>query len=719
MCERNDSSGLLEYFGANVSNDCMHGQGGGWGLEWASPRSTKDAMFHANNSSPAALIQRLESLQAGLNLIAQGFTLIDEDLRIVAWNQPFLDLLGFPASMLYVGAPFESFIRFNAERGEYGHGDVEPLIRARMDMARSFLAHDFVRVRPDGKVLRVHGVPVPGHGFVTLYSDITEQHRQQRLSQDQTTLLEARVRERTQALSEINQALRQTLEEKDAMARSLHQSEARMRLITDSIPALIAYFDKNRNYHYVNRGYQDWFGLDTAHPEHISAKEFLGSETYAHIKPNIGKALAGSAVTFEYDVKAAGGSTKAARTTLIPEVEADGRVVGCFELTFDIGDERRSHKVLAQAQKMEAVGQLTGGLAHDFNNILAVILGNLTALAEHQSMEPLFDEYLAPAMDAARRGSELISGLLSFSRKQPIEPEVVDVNAQLRHVERLVSRTMPRTLSLEIATTSSPLMVRMNPNQFQNAVLNLLLNARDASDSKGRILVDSQGLVLGSAEALQWHLPAGNYVRVRVRDFGCGMDETTRSRAFEPFYTTKPIGQGSGLGLSMVYGFVRQTAGAIDIESAPGHGTCFSILLPALEAASVRVHPPAHPAHSVPATQGLCLLVEDDAAVRQLVRRHLLELGYSVIEAENGVEAQDMLLRVPDIGVLVSDIVMPGGIDGREVARQAIARGDIPKIVLMSGYAPETTTPLPVPVPLLSKPFTKAELAAALLPSEH
>ncbi|MBS0494303.1 MAG: PAS-domain containing protein [Proteobacteria bacterium] len=673
-------------------------------------------MMQASDNSTEILIQKLDSLQAGLNLIDQGFTLIDEELRIVAWNKPFVDLLGFPISMVYAGAPFESFMRFNAERGEYGHGDVEPLIRARMDLARSFRPHDFVRIRPNGKVLRVHGVPVPGHGFVTLYSDITEQHRQQRQIQDQTMSLEARVRERTLALSETNQEMRKTLAEKDAMSRSLHQSEARLRLITDSIPALIAYFDKDRIYHYVNRGYQEWFGLDTTRPERISAKRFLGLETYAQIKPNIGKALAGSSVSFEYDIKAIDGTTKVARTKLIPEIAPDGSVIGCFELTFDIGDERRSHKVLAQAQKMEAVGQLTGGLAHDFNNILAVILGNLTALAEQQGMEPLFEECLAPAMDAARRGSELISGLLRFSRKQPFEPEVVDANLQMRHVERLVARTMPSTLSLEIETVSTPLMVRMNPNQFQNAILNLILNARDASDSRGRILADCQGHELSPAEALQWHLPAGHYVRVRVRDFGCGMDETTRSRAFEPFYTTKPVGQGSGLGLSMVYGFVRQSAGAIDIESAPGQGTCFSILLPALEAVPIPSQSPDNPSQSTAATQGLCLLVEDDPGVRQLVRRHLLELGYSVLEAENGVEAMDMLERIPDIGALVSDVVMPGGVDGRDVARKALERGDIPKIVLMSGFAPETTSPLSVP--LLSKPFTKAELAGALQPLE-
>ena len=669
-------------------------------------------MYLASTSNAVPLTQRLESLQAGLDLIDQGFTMINERLEIVAWNTPFLELLEFPQSMLYVGAPFESFMRFNAERGEYGHGDVEPLIHSRMEMARAFEAHDFVRIRPNGTVLRVHGVPVPGHGFVTLYSDITEQYRQQREIQDQSTLQEARVKERTLALSDINRALRQTLEEKEAMSRSLHQSEARMRLITDSIPALIAYFDSNRKYHYVNRGYQDWFGLDTSHPECISAKQFLGNATYALIRPNIGKALAGAAVTFEYEVKAIDGSTKVARTTLIPEVDVAGHVIGCFELTFDISDELRSRKVLAQAQKMEAVGQLTGGLAHDFNNILTVILGNLTSLAEQASVAPLFDEYLAPAIEAARRGSELINELLRFSRKQPLETEVVDVNVQLRHVERLVSRTMPSTMTLEIQSAGTPLMVRMNPNQFQNAVLNLILNARDASDVNGRILVDCQAHALTQVDALPWHLPEGNYVRVRVQDFGAGMDETTRSRAFEPFFTTKPVGQGSGLGLSMVYGFVRQTAGAIDIESAPSQGTCFSLLLPAQEALRAVVPQVESLSGESMASQGLCLLVEDDAGVRQLVRRYLLELGYSVLEAENGVEAQDMLLRVPDIAVLVSDIVMPGGVDGREVARQALSRGDIPKIVLMSGFAPESGGALPVP--LLSKPFGKDELAAFL-----
>lgn len=685
-------------------------------LELALPQPLSHAMTLASNRSKASLNHRLNALQAGLDLIDQGFTLTDEKLQIVAWNQALIDLFEFPPSMVYEGAPLESFVRFNVERGEHGQGDVEHLVRGRMAMAQSFKPYVLEFNRPNGTILRINSIPVPGLGFITLYTDITEQKRQEQQIHEHTVLMEARLQERTQALSETNNELRQTLTDKEVMSRSLLQSEARMRLITDSIPALIAYFDR-RTYHYVNRGYQDWFGLDTTKPQSIRAKEFLGSDTFAQIKPNIGKALAGTAVTFEYEVKAIDGNTKVVRTSLIPDIEANGNVIGCFELTFDISSERHSHQLLAQAQKMEAVGQLTGGMAHDFNNILTVILGNLSALSEQASIAPLIQEYVAPAVEAARRGSELISGLLSFSRKQPIEPEVVDINTQLRHVERLVSRTLPSSMTMDVQIEKSPLLVRMNPNQFQSAVLNLIINARDASSSTGLISVSCSADSLNVSDAFQWHLPVGNYVRVKVRDFGCGMDEITRSRAFEPFFTTKPVGQGNGLGLSMVYGFVRQTAGAIYIESAQNEGTCFNMLLPAFETGPYRARPGAAPEMPEPNSQGLSLLVEDDAGVRQLVRRYLLELGYSVIEAENGVEAQDILLGMSKIDLLLSDIVMPGGVDGREVARQALARGDIPKILLMSGFAPETGVTLPIP--LLTKPFSKVQLAAALQPVKH
>ena len=635
--------------------------------------------------------RRNASLQAGLDLIDQGFTLIDENLCMVAWNQTFLRLLDFPESMGFVGAPFESFMRFNAERGEYGEGTREQQISERMRAASSFTAHDMERTRPNGTILRIRGVPVPNHGFVTLYSDVTAQRSAEKLIRDNTMLLESRVADRT---------------------ASLKRSEQQMRLITDSIPALVAYVDRDRSYRYVNRGYQDWFGLDPAHPQAVSARAFLGADTYAQIKPHITQALRGEAVTFEYDVRTVDGRNLVARTTLIPEVTADGTVAGCFELTFDITDQRRSHELIAQAQKMDALGQLTGGLAHDFNNILTVILGSLTALAEEPSAKIHATEYIDPAIDAARRGSELIKGLLSFSRKHPVETSVVDINKIVATVDKLVRRSLPEAITLRVQLESKPLTARLDGNQLQNALINLILNARDATQGRGNIAIQCSATVLTPLQAGVLHVPSGPYVCVQVTDNGCGMDASTRARVFEPFFTTKRTGEGTGLGMAMVYGFARQSGGTVDIASALDKGTRVSLWLPA----DIEVLPmgqiPMVRTSNAPPEQGLALLVEDDADVRRVVRRLLLDLGFAVLEAETGVEALQILNQTSGIRLLLSDIVMPGGVDGRQVARHALEQGQVPKIILMSGYAPDSDE-LP-DIPLLAKPFTKSQLSDLL-----
>ena len=666
-------------------------------------------------SPPTATQQhRYEALQAGLDLIDQGFTLIDENLCMVAWNSSFLRLLGFPETLVYVGAPFEKFIRFNTDRGEYGDGNPDVYIHERIKVAKAFLPHTMERVRPNGTVLRIHGVPIPGHGFVTLYSDVTEQRRSEKLIRDQNLLLDSRVTERTAELSAMNDQLREALHAKDTITGSLHRSESQMRLITDSIPALVAYFDRKRTYRYVNRGYLDWFGLNPDKPQEVSARAFLGVDTYTRIKPNIMRALRGEAVTFEYELRTIDGRLLVVRTSLIPELAQDGTVAGCFELTFDITKERRSHELLVQAQKMEALGQLTGGLAHDFNNILTVILGNLNALTEHSSAKPYLNNYINPAVDAARRGSKLIQGLLSFARKQPLEASLVDINPLLVTVDQLVRHSLPEAVTLQIRATSAPLIAYIDPHQLQNALLNLILNARDAMEERGEISIHCATKTLDAVLANQMNLAPGRYVEIQVRDDGCGMDAATRSRIFEPFFTTKMQGHGTGLGLAMVYGFAHQSGGTVIIESEPGWGTQVSLWLPEVDAVSAEAPaaPPIFSVYSDPIEQGLALLVDDDQGVRQIVRHLLLELGFSVIEAESGAEALQLIDQTPGIRLLLSDIVMSGGVDGHQVVHHAMARGDIPNIVLMSGNAPQTGNR--PDVPFLSKPFTKAQLVATL-----
>ena len=635
--------------------------------------------------------RRYESLRAALDLVDQGFTLIDRDLRFVAWNKTFLRLLDFPPEMGYVGAPFESFMRFNAERGEYGSGDPQGYIDERMRAARAFEPHVMERVRPDGTVLMVRGVPVPGHGFVTLYSDITARRNAERQIREHTTLLETRVAERT---------------------AELRRSEAQMRLITDSIPALIAYFDRDGVYRYINRGYHEWFGLDTGNPGALSAKESRGAATDAGIRGNVARALAGEAVTFEYETAVVDGRRVIARTTLVPEIAPDATVAGCFELTFDITEQQHAQEMLVQAQKMEALGQLTGGLAHDFNNILTVIIGNLAALGDARAGDPAMAEFVDPAVEAARRGADLIKGLLSFARKQPLEAQAADVGPLLASVGRLVRRSLPENLQLDIDAGGAPLWAWIDAHQLQNTLLNLIFNARDATPDEGRIGIQAVAQALDPARAAALQVEPGDYVRIEVSDNGSGMDAPTLARVFEPFATTKRPGLGSGLGMAMVYGFVRQSGGAIDIHSTVSRGTTVSLWLPAFEGSAEPELPADLAPDAAHGGQGLALLVEDDPQVRKVVRRSLLELGFTVIEAGNGSEAMQILDRTPGIALLLSDVVMPGGIDGRALAAHARTQRGVPKVVLMSGYAPDLGQP--TDVPLLAKPFSTAQLAALL-----
>jgi PAS domain S-box-containing protein len=635
--------------------------------------------------------QRHQALQAGLNLIDQGFTLINEQLQLIAWNQAFLRLLDFPQSMGYVGAPFESFMRYNAERGEYGPGNADELVCERVQAASTFQAHDIVRVRPNGTALRVRGFPVPGHGFVTLYSDITEQRQAEETIRQQNAELENRVAERT---------------------AKLHRSEQQMRLITDSIPALIAYFDSNKVYRYINRGYQEWFGLDPANPDKVSAREYLGPEVYRGIRGNVAQALAGSPVTYEYDLVTLDGAARVARTTLIPDQTSEGVVAGCFELTFDITEQRRTQAMLVQAEKMDALGQLTGGLAHDFNNILTVIIGNLEGLRTElrASTEPsdLADEFVTPALTAAKRGTELIRGLMTFSRRQPLQSQAVEMNSAIDAICRLVKRSLPERISLTHDKPGAPAWALVDASQLENALVNLIMNARDAIEKSGAIHLALGCEPLDEATAARRGVKPGEFVRIQVKDSGCGMDEHTASRVFEPFFTTKPLGKGTGLGMAMVYGYIKQSGGFIEVDTALGKGTTISLWLPATKPAMdvIDVDELLHPAPSLP--RGLAVLVEDDAQVRQVVRRNLVEMGYSVLEAETADDAKQIISHTPDIQLLISDIVMPGELNGRDLAHFARDNALASHIVLMTGYAPGEMGQTDLPT--IAKPFSKKQL---------
>src|SRR5574343_916637 len=399
------------------------------------------------DAAPTSPSQRFEMLQAGLDLLDQGITVFDGDLRLVAWNRTFLQLLEFPEQLAYVGAPFERFIRYNAERGEYGPGDREIQISERVGAARDFAPHLTERQRPNGRVLMLRGEPLPHRGFVTLYSDVTEQRYIEHLTEHQNIQLEERVRRRTAQLENANANLRLANEDNERIAAALGRSEARLRLINDTIPILIGYVDKDEVYRYANKGYSDWYGHPEGSVTDRAVLDVIGPEVYGQVKDFVSKALTGQQVTYEYQMQRQG-QTVHAQSTLVPEISAEGETLGFFVFSHDITEQKRMQAALLQAQKMEAIGQLTGGLAHDFNNLLTVIIGNLAALREQRSTDETVQEFVDPALHSARRGVQLIKRLLTFSRQQPLEPQAVDLGQLIAGLAKLVRRSLPESIAV-------------------------------------------------------------------------------------------------------------------------------------------------------------------------------------------------------------------------------------------------------------------------------
>jgi len=368
----------------------------------------------------------------------------------------------------------------------------------------------------------------------------------------------------------------------------------------------------------------------------------------------------------------------------------------------DMSERRVADDRLQKAQKMEAIGQLTGGLAHDFNNLLTVIIGNLQLLDGKMGADEKSAKRVAEAIDAARKGSDLTRQLLAVARKQELAPSDVDVNALVAEMAPLLTRSIGENINLTVETMSGNPHVLIDASQLESAILNLAINARDAMEGSGSIVIETQPSYLDQDYADRHpEVTPGNYVMVAVTDTGGGMSPELLEKVFQPFFTTKPLGQGSGLGLSMVYGFIKQSGGHINIYSEVGHGTSVKMYLPrqasadesaktnpvadlvAIATAAIQAEPIAKPSA---ARKPKVLVVEDQEAVRAVACGFLEDFGYDVIEAGDGFQALAVLQEVPDIDLMFSDVVMPGGMNGFDLAQAAQSLKPGLKIVHTSGY---------------------------------
>jgi PAS domain S-box-containing protein len=352
----------------------------------------------------------------------------------------------------------------------------------------------------------------------------------------------------------------------------------------------------------------------------------------------------------------------------------------------------QTEEKLRQAQKMEAIGQLTGGIAHDFNNMLQGIIGALDVIKRLHATGRLdsIPRFIDMGMSSAQRAAAMTHRLLAFSRQQPLAPQRVDLNELVASMRDLVRRTVGESIQVDVRLDPEGWCTRCDPNQLESAILNLAINARDAMPQGGRLTLSTEGIVLPATElGPNDALATGDYVRVTVADTGSGMPPEVAGRAFDPFFTTKPIGQGTGLGLSMVYGFARQSGGYAAIESRAGEGTMVSVILPRYEGEGAAI-PVVEPATDLRQARGETLLVvEDDEVVRTLVVEALRELGYRVMEASTAAQAATLLNAEHAIDLLLSDIGLPGGVSGKQLADAARATRPQLQVILMTGYAQE------------------------------
>jgi signal transduction histidine kinase len=393
------------------------------------------------------------------------------------------------------------------------------------------------------------------------------------------------------------------------------------------------------------------------------------------------------------------------------------------ELEAENEARRKAEELLRQAQKMEAVGQLTGGVAHDFNNLLTIMQGGLEMIGRHVTSldaSPAASRIVRGrdmALEAVRRATRLTERLLAFARQQPLEPKAFNANRLVGAICELLQRTVGETIALETVLAAGLWVTQADINQLENALLNLALNARDAMPSGGKVTIETANAHLDGAyvRMLAEPVKAGQYVMISVSDTGGGMDASTRQRAFEPFFTTKGVGKGTGLGLSQVYGFVRQSSGHLAIYSEVGEGTAVKIYLPRHhgEEDLAEVFNKAASDSRSPGAETI-LVVEDDETLRLYTVEILTDLGYSVLAAANAAAALEIIGRGHDIDLLFTNIIMPGGMNGRQLADQAIRRRPALRVLFTTGYTANAIVHhgrLDPDVELISKPFTYDSLA--------
>jgi PAS domain S-box-containing protein len=601
-----------------------------------------------------------------------------------------------------------------------------------------FAGQPALNVLLEAGVRAVQSTPLisgPGNVFGMISTHFGEQHRP---SERDLRLMDLLARQASDYL-ERNKA--------ESAAQAIG---AELKLVFDTSAAGLTHCSRNMRYVSANPAYAQLAGVPLEQIIGRPISEVMSEEAFDLIRPYVERVLQGERVEYEVELPWAGRGPAWNHVVYAPCRESDGTISGWVAWVSDISERKRAEMslrelnerleqrveeraraleaemaerqkieaMLQQAQRLEAVGQLTGGVAHDFNNLLQVILANADMLQRRLgNADGGASPFIAAVQRAAERGARLTSQMLAFARSQQLEPVTLSIDRSILNIGELVRRAVGEAVTVEITPSPGLWSCRLDPARFESAILNLAVNARDAMPEGGELVIASRNVTLAKAGASRLDLAPGDYVRVSVTDTGTGMAPEVQRRAFEPFFTTKDVGKGTGLGLAQIYGFAKQSGGTATIDSAVGKGTTVALYLPRAEPELVDEEPAVSKQEVVAGHGKTILVVEDQPDVLAVIEVYLEDLDYRILTAANGPAARKLLESDEPIDLLLTDVVMPNGVDGFELAQEARRLRQDLKIIMMSGYIrdPQSREGALADVVFLEKPFRQTDLAAAIV----